>query len=34
MAAQPYMRPALDQHEGEILAAVEATVRDFVESIR
>lgn len=34
MAAQPYMRPALDQHEGEILGAIEATVRDFVESIR
>jgi len=34
MAAQPYMRPALDQHEGEILAAVEATIADFVNSIR
>ena len=34
MQAYPYMRPALDEHEGEILAAVEAAVRDFVESIR
>ena len=34
MAAQPYMRPALDQHEGDILAAVEAAIVDFVESIR
>jgi len=31
---QPYMRPALDQHETEILGAIEATVRDFVESIQ
>lgn len=34
MAAQPYMRPALDEHESEILGAIEAAVRDFVESIR
>ena len=34
MAAQPYMRPALDEHEGEIVAAVEATVAAFVESVR
>jgi HK97 gp10 family phage protein len=32
MEAQPYMRPALDEHEGEILQAVEATVAAFVES--
>lgn len=34
MAAQPYMRPALDEHESEIVQAVEATVAAFVESIR
>ena len=34
MQAYPYMRPALDEHEGEILDAIEAAVRDFVESIR
>ena len=33
MAAQPYMRPALDEHEGEIVQAVSATVAAFVESI-
>lgn len=33
-AAQPYMRPALDEHEGEILAAIEATVAAFVDSVR
>ena len=33
MEAQPYMRPALDEHEGEILAAVSATVAAFVESV-
>lgn len=33
MAAQPYMRPALDEHESEILQAVEATVAAFVESV-
>lgn len=34
MAAQPYMRPALDEHEGEILQAIGATVAAFVESVR
>jgi HK97 gp10 family phage protein len=34
MEAQPYMRPALDEHEREIVAAVEATVAAFVESVR
>lgn len=34
MAAQPYMRPALDEHESEIVQAVETTVAAFVESIR
>jgi HK97 gp10 family phage protein len=34
MQAYPYMRPALDEHEAEILAAVEAAIVDFVESIR
>jgi HK97 gp10 family phage protein len=34
MAAQPYMRPALDEHEGEIVQAVRDTVAAFVESIR
>lgn len=34
MAAQPYMRPALDQHEAEIIGAVEATVAAFVDSVR
>ena len=34
MEAQPYMRPALDEHEGEIVHAVEATVAAFVESVR
>ena len=33
-AAQPYMRPALDEHEAEILDAVRATVAAFVESVR
>lgn len=33
-AAQPYMRPALDEHEREILGAIEATVAAFVESVR
>ena len=32
--AQPYMRPALDQNEREIVGAVEATVAAFVESVR
>ena len=34
MAAQPYMRPALDGHESEILDAVGVTVAAFVESVR
>lgn len=34
MAAQPYMRPALDQHEAEIIGAVEATIAAFVNSVR
>lgn len=34
MAAQPYMRPALDQHESEIIGAVEATIAAFVDSVR
>jgi HK97 gp10 family phage protein len=33
-AAQPYMRPALDEHEREIVGAIEATVAAFVESVR
>lgn len=33
MEAQPYMRPALDEHEGEIIRAVEATIAAFVESV-
>ena len=32
--AQPYMRPAMDEHEREIVGAVEATVAAFVESVR
>ena len=31
---QPYMRPAIDEHEGEILAAIRETVAAFVESVR
>ncbi len=34
MAAQPYMRPALDEHENEIMQAVSDTVAAFVESVR
>lgn len=34
MAAQPYMRPALDEHEGEIVQAVAATVAAFVDSVQ
>jgi len=34
MAAQPYMRPALDEHENEIVAAVSDTVAAFVESVQ
>jgi HK97 gp10 family phage protein len=33
MAAQPYLRPAIDEHEAEILDAIEAAVLGFVESI-
>lgn len=33
MAAQPYLRPAVDEHEREIVDAIEAAVRDFVEGI-
>jgi len=33
-AAQPYMRPAIDEHEGEIVAAIEATVAAFVNGVR
>ena len=34
MEAQPYMRPALDEHEHEIVQAVSDTVSAFVESVR
>ncbi len=34
MEARPFMRPALDEHEGEILAAIRDTVAAFVESVR
>ncbi len=34
MEARPYVRPAIDEHEGEIVHAVEATVAAFVESVR
>ena len=34
MAARPFMRPAVDEHEGEILDAIERTVAAFVESVR
>jgi HK97 gp10 family phage protein len=34
MEAQPYMRPALDEHENEIVQAVSDTVAAFVESVR
>ena len=34
MQAYPYMRPALDQHEAEIIGAVEATIAAFVNSVR
>lgn len=33
-AAQPFLRPALDQHEAEITAAVSAEIRAFVLSVR
>ena len=32
-AAQPYMRPAIDEHQGEIVDAVERTVAAFVEGL-
>lgn len=31
--AQPYMRPAIDEHQGEIVDAVERTVAAFVEGL-
>jgi HK97 gp10 family phage protein len=34
MAAQPYLRPALDEHEGEIVAAVSDTIAAFVDSVQ
>jgi HK97 gp10 family phage protein len=34
MQAYPYMRPALDEHEQEIVAAVVAQVEAFVNSVR
>lgn len=34
MEARPFLRPALDEHEGEIVAAVRDTVAAFVESVR
>jgi len=34
MAAHPFLRPALDQHEGEIVAAVEATIAAFVTRVQ
>ena len=34
MEAQPYMRPALDEHENEIVQAVRDTVAAFMESVR
>lgn len=34
VAARPYMRPALDQHEREIVGAIEATVAAFVDGVR
>lgn len=33
MAAQPYLRPALDEHEREIVGAIEDAVRGFVDGI-
>lgn len=33
MAAQPYLRPAVDEHEREIVAAIEDAVRGFVASV-
>ncbi len=34
MEARPFLRPALDEHEGEIVQAVRDTVAAFVESVR
>ncbi len=34
MEAQPYMRPALDEHENEIVQAVSDIVAAFVDSVR
>lgn len=34
MAAHPYMRPAIDEHENDILDAIQAEVVRFIESIR
>lgn len=33
MAAQPYLRPAVDEHEREIVGAIEAAVRGFIEGV-
>ncbi len=33
MAAQPYLRPAVDEHEREIVDAIEAAVRGFIEGV-
>jgi HK97 gp10 family phage protein len=33
MEPRPYMRPALDEHAHEIVAAIEDAVREFVESV-
>lgn len=34
IAARPFMRPALDEHEGEIMDAIERMIAAFVESVR
>ena len=34
MEARPFLRPAMDENENEILAAVRDTVAAFVESVR
>lgn len=33
MAAHPFMRPAIDEHEQEIIAAVEAKIAAFVNGV-
>src|SRR5690606_14793221 len=33
MAARPFMRPAVDEHEREIVDAIEAAVRGFIEGV-